>query len=555
MAAQNYTLPITKMAYVNKQYPSTNYSGSDRVTVGRHYDGNYVKYAQLYAYLFAEGFPSLVGVTLTNLKLNFNGTNEEGIYIGFYGPVDPWTESAVCWNNRPYDSMVASDILPTGKHSIGLSVGASGYENLRQFGVCIHDSGGTFNAEMQIYSHLAADPANRPYFSYTITESIPSAVPVSPMKKFVDVLADNTFIWEYVNAAGGVQKSYVIETSDDGTIWNHYFVGTTSETSVVIPAGSLSPTMKYWRVKVVSEFDAQSPWSSAIEVKVVAAPVCMLNTVSESPRPHISWICEGQLGYQVKIGSYDSGVVYGTTKDFYCPIFIPDGEAIISVRTQGAYSLWSQWSSQTITVLNVPGDAITLSIFPTHKAKLSWSGGEGNDFYVLRDGVPIAHTDENTYTDQFSIGKHSYRVMEKLADGNYTLSNTVTATLLPDCPIISPVAAAAWQVLKYSREQHRTFTESHAATVALVQYQGRKYPVLEKSEFESKTLSFDVTFKTQSDAEAFEALMGKVVCYKTKIGRMIIGVLAGFSVDTDRWFSAYSCTITATDYQEAIAYE
>jgi hypothetical protein len=559
MPSQDYVLPITKMAYINKQYPSVNYSGSDRVTVGRHYDANYVKYAQMHAYMLAEGLPDLVGVTLTNLKLNFtlvSGTNEEGIYVGFYAPYDPWSETAVCWNNRPlYQSAIASDIIPTGKHSISLNVGTSLYNAIRQYGASIQDSGGAFNAEMQIYSHLATDPANRPYFSFTITESIPSAVPVTPMKTFVDVTADTLFMWEYINAAGGVQKSYEIEISPDGTNWESLSSGITPETSVIVPANTMSASDRYWRVKVVSENDAESPWSSAVEIKAVASPTCMLGVVTETPRPNVSWICEGQIGYQVKIGSYDSGVQFGTTKEFRCPIYLSDGEYEVSVRVQGAYSLWSQWSSQTITVENVPGDAIVLIGFPSHHARLSWSGGGDGDFYILRDGVPIGKTDANEYTDSFVIGKHSYQVLEQLADGNYTLSNKVTMTLVAPNNMISPVSAAVWQDLKYSLDKSPTFGESHAQTGAFIHYAGRKYPVFESSGFEDKTLSFTVAFKTQKEATEFGQLLGQTVCYKSKIGRMIIGILDSYSVETNRRYSQYSFTIKQTDYREEIAYE
>ncbi|MPM96999.1 hypothetical protein SDC9_144170 [bioreactor metagenome] len=173
----------------------------------------------------------------------------------------------------------------------------------------------------------------------------------------------------------------------------------------------------------------------------------------------------------------------------------------------------------------------------------------------MRDGVPIARTEDTSYTDEFAIGRHIYQVIEQLADDNYTLSNERTVILRAPYAMISPVELAAWQNLKYSLEQSPTVGESHSGTAVLVHYVGRKYPVAETSEFEDSTLTFDVAFKTQEDEKTFQALLGEIVCYKNKLGRMIIGLLSGVSVESDRWYSKCSCTISATDFQEEIEYE
>lgn len=561
MAAQNYTLPVTKMAYVDKRYPTTNYSGGEVAHVGRN---NYFNSSDQYisrpieTYLFASGFPSLEGLILTNLKLHFtmvSGTNSEAIKFGLLALDEPFDESSVTYDTRPDWWTPWGSYYAPESGVIDLSINSAVYSDIKSNGLGLEAGGGPIVVDVAVYTHLASDSANRPYFTFTITESIPSAIPIRPLKTFVDVLKDTVFTWEYVNAAGGKQKSFELQISTDGTNWSALASGTTATTSVIVPAGTLSASDKYWRVKVVSENDAVSPWSDAVEIRVIASPTCILGMITVSPQPHVSWTCDGQIGYQVKCGDYDSGVRYGTTKDFDCPVVLPDGEAVIMVRTQGAYSLWSQWSSQTITVQNIPGDLITLTIFPTHRARLAWSGGSGGTCYVLRDGVPIAKPEGATYTDEFALGKHTYQIIELLDDGYYTMSNEVTATLVTPNSVISLVSAPSWQDLLYSLDPHPTFSESHAATVALVHYVGREYPVAERSPFKDRSLSFDVAFKTQAAAADFEALLGQTVCYKTKIGRMIIGILSTASVETDRWYSKYSCTINATDYQEAIAYD
>lgn len=483
------------------------------------------------------------------ISLQFHEVTSYGPEIFGYCE-SPWDPNTVNYNNKPNFTKLTTwrNIYPPVTESI--------YEKIRQYGIVVYIELPDTAVSSSIVGYSSMNSPNlAPWVTFALFDSIPIVTPVAPMRKFVDALADVTFEWNYSNEYADVQKSYVLQVSADGVSWTELSSETTSETFVVIPAGTLTSTMKYWRVKVTSLYDFESEWSAATQIVVTSPSVCILSAVTSTPRPIASWSCEGQQAFQARFGDYETDTIYGTEKTYQCPIYLADGAYTVSVRTQGTNGLWSQWSSQTITVQNVAGTAIGLGIFATHRAKLTWSGGENGTYYVLRDGVPIAKTTESSYTDQFVIGKHTYQVLEQLADGNYTLSNEATATMMPDHAIISPVTEASWQDINLSRESHRSFTESHTNTITLIHYVGRTLPVAEDSGFIDKTMTFDVAFRNQKDAAAFEALRGKIVCCKTKIGRMIIGVLSGYSVDTDRWFSQYNCTITATDYQEAISYE
>ncbi len=559
MAVQSYNYPITKAAYVDQKRPTSNFSGGDKLTFGTGETDSSGNVTSKYAYLFAAGLPDITGLVLYDAQVHYtlsDGTPASTDRVVFRDAKNvEWEEASICWDNKPpTNSGMGGTTYPiTGIAQFGAILSYE-YANLRSKGFRIEKLYGP-NQDFKIWSHLASNSAFRPYITLVLSDSVPIATPKSPLKRFVVPSEDTLFAWDFANAVGGVQKSYIIEVSSDATTWSALSSGTTDETSVVVPANTLQTTDRYWRVKVVSEYDVESEWSAVVEIMIVAAPICSIGAVVETARPEVSWTSDLQQAFQVKFGSIDSGTVYGTQKSYKCPAYLPDGEYTISVRTQSSIGLWSRWSEQTITVENTPGTDIILSVYASHHARLSWTGGDGGVFYVLRDGVPIVKTEETSFTDELAIGRHTYQVLEQLADDDYTLSNERTVILRAPCAMITPVSVVAWQSLKYSLEQSPTVGESHSGTAVLVHYVGRKYPVAETSEFEDSTLTFDVAFKTQDDEKSFQALIGQIVCYKNKLGRMIIGLLSGISVESDRWYSKCSCTISATDFQEEIDYE
>lgn len=558
MSYVEYEILSNATAYIDEDNPNTNYHTGDYIIAGVNLNNTHRKLAFIKFPNMPDMAGKIIGLSPTSkdgkIFIRIFDSGSLLVYGGaqvWYGYCDSaWDANTITYNTKPNYTKY------NGSLSGYVPIPENVYEKIRQYGMVIGYESTPWQTSVEThYIQSMNNAAAPPKVAFTLFDSIPIVTPVAPLRSFIDALSDTTFEWNYSNEYADSQKSYVIETSTDGVTWSELIAEETSATSVVVPAGTLTSTIKYWRIKVVSQYDNESAWSAAIQIVVTSPSVCILSSVTSSPRPVITWSCEGQQAFQARFGDYETGSIFSTSKTYKCPIYLEDGIHTVSVRTQGTNGLWSQWVSQTITVENVPGDAIVLIGFPSHHARLSWSGGGDGDFYILRDGVPIGKTDANEYTDSFVIGKHSYQVLEQLADGNYTLSNKVTMTLVAPNNMISPVSAAAWQDLKYSLDKSPTFGESHAQTGALVHYAGRKYPVFESSGFEDKTLSSTVAFKTQREATEFGQLLGQTVCYKSKIGRMIIGVLDSYSVETNRRYSQYSFTIKQTDYREEIAYE
>ena len=96
----------------------------------------------------------------------------------------------------------------------------------------------------------------------------------------------------------------------------------------------------------------------------------------------------------------------------------------------GTYALWSPGGSTTVTIANEPGEAIELSTENGIEPRLAWSTEEATgDFYIYRNGKLIGHTTEMYFFDRFAEGECSYKVVNRLPSGNYSISDPETANV------------------------------------------------------------------------------------------------------------------------------
>ena len=299
-------------------------------------------------------------------------------------------------------------------------------------------------------------------------------------------------------------------------------------------------------------------WSDAAQVIVIAPPAQPGVTVQEeSPRPVLQWTSTGQQGYEVEIGDYHSGTVFGPDQRWRCPELLPDGQYVARVRVVNTYGLWSAWGSTPLTVSHTAGAAITLQVSAGHKAELSWSTSGAYDRYiVLRDGKPIAKVKARSYTDHRSLGAVTYQVMGLPAEGyDYGRSNAVTCEISAGTLMLCDLDAGEWHALGLSDQQHRQFTESLTQTVTRVSLAGRAYPVAEKTPWHDRSISITWAHNDPLLLAKYDALEGKAVCIKTPGGRMVCGILDSLQRTEGVFYTAYSATVWQLDDSEVIDYD
>lgn len=397
------------------------------------------------------------------------------------------------------------------------------------------------------------------WYTLTTADAACSAEIESPDSVILDGSAANTFAWRHIIATGTQPTGYDLQKSTDGVSWTALRSETnTAAVSTVIPADTLPAGTLYWRVRTYNADGTAGSWSDAAQVIVIAPPAQPGVTVQEeSPRPVLQWTSTGQQGYEVEIGDYRSGTVFGPDQRWRCPEILPDGQYVARVRVVNTYGLWSDWGSTPLTVSHTAGAAITLQVSAGHRAELSWStSGTYDRYIVLRDGKPIARVKARSYTDHKSMGAVAYQVMGLPAEGyNYGRSNDVTCEISAGTLMLCDLDAGEWHALSLSDQQHRQFTESLTQTVTRVSLAGRAYPVAEKTPWHDRSISITWAHSDPLLLAKYDALEGKAVCVKTPGGRMICGILDSLQRTEGVFYTAYSATVWQLDDSEVIDYD
>jgi len=177
---------------------------------------------------------------------------------------------------------------------------------------------------------------------------------------------------------------------------------------------------------------------------------------------------------------------------------------------------------------------------------------ETGHFLIYRDGVLIGKTRRNSFLDRTALGAHEYFVIQALAGGYYTKSNTVTLSTEIKCPMIALLSGGDFLVLELSAEADRSQTITKGGEVVYVQYSGAKHPEAEIGEAESLTVTGDGSFTAEQEAESrrFEAMLKKPVIYKTPGGEVVVGVLQGFTRRDPKFFKSYGFSVTQMEWRD-----
>lgn len=396
------------------------------------------------------------------------------------------------------------------------------------------------------------------WYTVSIIEPASTATAQSPVSTIIDGTSDAAFSWRHIISTGTAPTGYDLQYSTDGSAFSALQSGSGGGMSAVVPANTLPSGEVWWRVRTYNTDRVAGEWSEAVKIIIVAAPGRPVVTVGvASPRPVIQWQSGEQQAYEAVIGGWESGHRFGTAKSIRSGVYLADGTHTAGVRVQNRYGLWSEYGTVSFTVSNVPGAAITLSVSPSHIARLSWSTAGAYDFfYVYRGGELIARTAGNGYVDNTSYGTVSYQVRGAYSGSDhYTLSNTVTVAVAADTVMIASLATGRWMTLANAEVSMRESSVTLTRQTAYMNFAGQAYPSVEISEFSDRYLTFTATIRNEAEMDRFEALLGETVCVKNKYRDMVIGVLDGIDKTSKPFFATYNCSVRRIQYDEVIGHD
>lgn len=402
--------------------------------------------------------------------------------------------------------------------------------------------------------------ASSAWATLTTIDKKPTVENLSPKSIYIDGSIENKFEWDYVVDTGSAQYGATLEYSaDNGLMWEPLGTVSGGNTYYLVPANTLPAGSILWRVKATNSDGVDSEWSENAAIVVRSAPPPPIISVTDvSPRPSIEWQSVGQQAFRVIAGDYDSGDVYGTTKKYKIPHFLPDGKTEIKVRIQNAFGVWSDWATTAITIQNKPVGKIFLkAISRSHNIKLIWESEtiEGSPiYYIYRDGKLIGKSAGTSYLDELACGVHEYQVRGAVGD-NYSMSNTWAARLDIKTACIAEYGVWNWLELPVVRGRLPSLSTQYTGNVTYLHFAGRALPVAEIGEERDVSWSFAFSTTNRECAERMASLFARLVVYKDPRDGACVGVLEGQSRQSDRYGWDFSYTIRAVDHKEVVTYD
>jgi hypothetical protein len=340
--------------------------------------------------------------------------------------------------------------------------------------------------------------------------------------------------------------------------WTTIRDSSTSFTSWTVDASYFPVGEIEWRVIATNRDGIAGPAGTAafISLRAPDAPVGL--TATAVPRTTIHWQGGDQEAYEILIDGKTIAQAYGADVNEFTPDFVlEDGIHVIAVRIQGPYGLWSDPATTTIDVINVVPEGwedLSLTGKLDVDADLTMSGAISPEWSAAnwyRDGKRIAVTHSSReYADRYVLGQHSWYVELWSSDGYYARSNIVTGTLRSCITRIALFEGGPWMDLKLSEQSagEQRFRTSRTSSARHVL--GTKYPVLELSEFEDISGSYNCAFKDLESAAAFEALQGQVVILKSRGGKVLIGLLSPLESRYTDFYISYTFSVQAIAWED-----
>lgn len=382
---------------------------------------------------------------------------------------------------------------------------------------------------------------------FQTVDSTPEVTALSPSGTYADGTKAIRLVWSYAVETGTAQTAYDTQYKTASGDWTDLQSKSTGNAYADIPEGTLPAGNIQWRVRAYNQDGIASEWSNALTMVVISSPAApQVRITAATPRPEIAWTSIDQQAYQVVIGSYDSGLQFGTAKSFKCPEYLADGQTRARVRIMNAYSLWSEYGSTDFEIENTtPAAAPVLSGSGGVNANLRWTGAEGASGYlVYREGKKIAEVTGDEYTDRYAIGQKSYFVRAVFPGTDfYADSNTMQIVSVSEAPVICDMDGGEWIPLRYSTTVLPATQINAQQEISLMHYSGSQYPTPEISSFRQRTYTINTAFQDMGMAYRFEALIGKKTCLKDQYQNLIIGILTSTTRMQSKLFTAYTAVI------------
>lgn len=391
-------------------------------------------------------------------------------------------------------------------------------------------------------------------YTFTTSAAQITSIPTEPVNSIEDKNETIHFAWTFVSDDGAPSSRSVLQykRSSDAT-WTTLADLGAEVASYDAPAATFDAGAMEWRAVPYNIDGVEGTGASASFISY-GAPVRPTVFTDGVPFLTVMWQAEEQESYQIMVDDESYGPYFGSDKRFTLPSYLEDGEHTVKVRTMGVYGLWSKWGETSVTILNEPGESLTLAAESGLDISLSWETEEvTTDFLIYRDGALIGRTNATAFRDRMVLGTYSYAVINRLPSGNYSISNSAAATAMSDRPNIALLSGGNWVTIEYSKKGQKEPEYDDSTETVYNHMAGNRFPSVFMSGFADSSMSFSALFlASQEEArKAFENMFGQPVILKLRDGTVFTGVLAGWkkSHGKNHW-TLYEFTIRRIEWED-----
>lgn len=393
-------------------------------------------------------------------------------------------------------------------------------------------------------------------YSFSTAAGLVRATAISPSNTIESNNQPITFKWSYSSPDGFEPTRYKflwkLVTDEDYTVLRDStdVVNEYTFPAYTFPAGEIKWGVNAYNIDGVPDVGYIKTF---ISYGAPAAPVVYAEAV---PFTTVEWQADDQQAYQIKVDDVIYGPYFGEDKSFEIPDYLEDGEHIIGVSVVGTYGLWSAWGEQRIDVLNDPGEAVSLDSEACIDIKLFIDTQDTTkNFLIYRDGVQIAKTNKSVFTDRFALGEHTYKVVNKLENGNYTASNEVVRFSCVKNAHIALLSGGEWLEIKYTLKSNSDPEYEDAVEITYNHLAGSDYPSAVISQYLDKKVKYSAVFlfNQADERKTFESMFKKPVIIKFADGTLFAGILDSWSKHpVKKYYTSYTFTVTRTDIEDYV---
>lgn len=547
-------------SYIDKNNPSTNFSSATELKLQDGGSSGSVFYPFLNFNLSI--IPARKRVTAASLTLNQSGVSDFTYGVCAVSD-DPATVtynnmSGGKWYNDPaivanvsglrtlQCTNVITYIINGGAyHFLSLFVGGYGWPNFISFNS--KESGSSIPSLSITYEDV---PPSKP----TLNE------PIGSFEINTEVIR---LSWNYISSVGGTQKGFNLQHSTDQSTWTTVSQ-TTANNYYDAPAGTFTAGNVYWRVQTINEYDETSDYSNIVAFYAIGAPETpVIQSVTNSAKPTITWASSGQQVYQVQALQdetllHDSGILPGMeTRSYKLPIYLANGDYTAKVRIKNEYDMFSEWGIADFTLSVVPPDKPTLSAQKTILGIELHIINNSDKALIYRDNVCIASITGDAFTDYSAAHGVEYEYFVRAVNSSEAFNDSDPVFIRPELKnnLFAPVSDLGDIIrLRYNKNTIPSKTINLNPISTATYYSGRNHAVTEFSEHEESATVFSFFIQDIATIKKFKNLIKskETVLFRDARGRKIYGILSGWNETDDRSGHQIGFTLTEADYNEEV---